>query len=246
TAVNAIKSVITTVFNAVKGTVTSVLNAIKTTFSSVWNAIKTTVSNVVNGVKTAISNGLNAAKTTVSNVLGSIKDKFTSIFDSVKTTVKNAIDKIKGFFNFSWSLPKLKMPHFSITGSFSLSPPSVPKFSIEWYKKAMEDGMIMNQPTIFGYNSGTGQLMAGGEAGSETVVGTENLMKMIGAAIAENNDELLTKVDALLELLSTFFPSLLAVAEKELVLDDGTLVGKIAPKMDKALGKLSVAKERGR
>lgn len=246
TVVNAIKSVITTVFNAVKSTVTTVLNTIKNTFSNVWNGIKTTVSNAVNGVKSTISTGLNAAKTTVSNVLNSIKSKFTSIFDSAKTIVKNAIDKIKGFFNFSWSLPTLKMPHISITGSFSLLPPSVPKFSISWYKKAMEDGMIMNQPTIFGYNSDTNQLMAGGEAGSETVVGTESLMEMIGAAIAVNNEELLAKVDALLELLTAFFPSLLAVAEKDLVLDDDTLVGKIAPKMDKALGKLSTAKERGR
>ena len=71
---------------------------------------------------------------------------------------------IKGFFNFEWSLPKLKMPHFSIEGEFSLNPPSVPSFGIEWYKT----GGIMMRPTAFGMNGGN--LMVGGEAGAEAIL----------------------------------------------------------------------------
>ena len=74
------------------------------------------------------------------------------------------------------------MPHISISGSFSINPPRVPHFSISWYKKAMEDGMILNRPTIFGQQGNT--LLAGGEAGSETVVGTQSLMEMIRNAVA--------------------------------------------------------------
>ena len=181
--INSIKSVISSVFNAIKSTISSILNSIKSTFTSVWNSIKSTVSNVINGVKSTISSGLNAAKSTVSNVLGAIKDKFSSIFEGAKNIVSNAINRIKSFFNFSWSLPHLKLPHISISGSFSLTPPSVPHFGIEWYKKAMDDGMIMNQPTIFGYNAKSNQFLAGGEAGSETVVGTQNLMDMIQEAV---------------------------------------------------------------
>ena len=99
--------------------------------------------------------------------------------------MKSAIEKIKGFFNFSWSLPKLKLPHISITGSFSLSPPSVPKFGIEWYSKAMNNGMILDAATIFGFNSKTGKFLGGGEAGSETIVGTQSLLKMIKQAVHE-------------------------------------------------------------
>lgn len=183
TVLNAIQTTVTSVWNSIKSTISSILNSIKSTFTSVWNSIKSTVSNVINGVKSTISSGLNAAKSTVSNVLGAIKERFSSIFEGAKNIVSNAINRIKSFFNFSWSLPHLKLPHISISGSFNLKPPSVPHFGIEWYKKAMDDGMIMNQPTIFGYNAKSNQFLAGGEAGSETVVGTQNLMDMIQEAV---------------------------------------------------------------
>lgn len=181
--INSIKSVISSVFNAIKSTISSILNSIKSTFTSVWNSIKSTVSNVINGVKSTISSGLNAAKSTVSGVLNSIKAVFSNVWNGCKSVVSNAINHIKSIMHFSWSLPHLKLPHISISGSFSLKPPSVPHFGIEWYKKAMDDGMILNQPTIFGYNAKSNQFLAGGEAGSETVVGTQNLMEMIQEAV---------------------------------------------------------------
>lgn len=203
--VNAVKTTITNVFNAVKTTVTNVFNSIKSTTTNVWNGIKTaittplnaaktTISNVVNSVKTTISNGFNAAKNTVTNVFNSIKNSISNVMNSAKTAVQNAINNIKSKFNFSWSLPKLKMPHPKISGSFSLNPPSVPHFSIEWYKKAMGNGMILDAPTIFGFNSKTGKFLAGGEAGSETVVGTKSLMNMIRTAVKESNSEVIKTI----------------------------------------------------
>lgn len=181
--INSIKSVISSVFNAIKSTISSILNSIESTFTSVWNSIKSTVANVINGVKSTISSGLNAAKSTVSGVLNSIKAVFSNVWNGCKSVVSNAINHIKSIMHFSWSLPHLKLPHISISGSFSLKPPSAPHFGIEWYKKAMDDGMILNQPTIFGYNAKSNRFLAGGEAGSETVVGTQNLMNMIQDAV---------------------------------------------------------------
>lgn len=192
--VNAIKTFITNAFNSIKTFVINVWNGIKTATTNVWNGIKnaisvpinaakTLISNIVNSIKSTMSSGFNSAKSTVSNVFNSIKSSISSALSSAQSIVKGAIDKIKSFFNFSWSLPKLKMPHFSIKGSFSLNPPSVPKLSISWYKKAMSGGMILNSPTIFGYDSKSGQFLGGGEAGSETVVGTASLMSMIRQAV---------------------------------------------------------------
>ncbi|MGF0148066.1 hypothetical protein ACQRDF_11780 [Lachnospiraceae bacterium SGI.054] len=183
--INSIKSVISSVFNAIKSTISSILNSIKSTFTSVWNSIKSTVSNVINGVKSTISSGLNAAKSTVSNVLGAIKNKFSSIFESAKEIVRSAIDKIKGFFNFSWSLPKIKLPHFSISGKFSLDPPSIPHFTVDWYKKAMDNPVMFTKPTIFSMNPATGRAKGAGEAGDELMIGKETMLNMIRQAVAE-------------------------------------------------------------
>lgn len=207
TVVDAIKTTITNVFNAIKTTISTIFNAVKTTISNVWNsikdvisnvidtikttvsnkfnAIKNKISNIVDNVKTTMSNGFNAAKDTVTNIFNSIKNKISNVMDGAKNIVSGAIDKIKGFFNFKWSLPKLKLPHFSVSGSFSLNPPSVPSFGIDWYAKAMDKGMILNSPTIFGMNS-NGQPMGAGEAGSETIVGTNSLMNMIQSAVSSS------------------------------------------------------------
>lgn len=120
----------------------------------------------VGKVKEIFSTGFNAAKNTVVNIFTSIKDKISNILEGAKNTVKNVIDKIRSFFKFEWSLPKLKMPHVKISGSFSLAPPSVPKFSIDWYAK----GGVFDTPTLFGYGSAIGGL---GEAGAEAVVPLE-------------------------------------------------------------------------
>ena len=127
----------------------------------------------------------------IANLATAVKDKFTNIRDTIKSTiesardaVKNAVDRIKSIMNFTWSLPKLKLPHISISGKFGLNPPSVPHFSIDWYAKAMKNGMILNNPTIFGMMNG--KLLGGGEAGSETIVGTNSLMSMISKAVGQN------------------------------------------------------------
>ena len=182
TIFEGIKTVFDTYWEAYKTVVTTVMDAIDRTVTTVWDAVKRTVTTVIRSVKNTISNGLDTAKNKVSNTLDAIKDKFTSIWEGVKGIVSSAIERIKDLMNFHWELPHLKLPHFSISGSFSLNPPSVPSFGIEWYKKAMADGMILNSPTIFG--AAGGKLLGGGEAGPEAVVGVDSLRNMIGEAVA--------------------------------------------------------------
>lgn len=181
TAVNAVKNAVSTAWNAIKSTVSSIMGGIQSAISNAWNTISSTVSNVVNTIRNAISNGFNAAKNTVSNVLNSIKNTMQNIWDGAVNIVKGAVDKLKNLVNFNWSLPKLKLPHFSISGSFSLNPPRVPKLSIEWYKKAMADGMILNKPTVLPAADGT--LRGYGDAGPEAVVGVSSLRSMIFDAV---------------------------------------------------------------
>ena len=184
TVVNGIKTAVSTAWNGIKTVTTTVFNAVKTAASTAWNGIKTTITTVVNSIKTAVSTGLNAVKSTVTNILNGIKNTFTSVFNGVWSFVQGIVNKLKSVFNFSWSLPKIKLPHFSISGSFSLNPPSIPHFSVQWYKKAMNNGMILNSPTIFGRSGNT--LLGGGEAGPEAVVGVGSLMDMIQSAVSNS------------------------------------------------------------
>lgn len=115
--------------------------------------------------------------TSIANTFEKIRSSISDKINAAKDAVQTAIDKIKGIMNFSWSLPKLKLPHISISGSFSLNPPSAPKFGIEWYK----DGGILMNPTIFGMNGS--RLMAGGEAGPEAVAPISLLQDYVSAAV---------------------------------------------------------------
>ena len=181
TVVNAILNIITSVFNAVKTFVSNVWEGIKSVISTSINAAKTTVSNVVSGIQNVVSNAFNSLKSTVTNIWNGIKNAIQKPIESARDIVKNAIDRMKSFFNFSWELPKIKLPHFSFSGKFSLDPPSVPKFSIDWYAKAMNNPMLLDSPTIFGMQGG--KLLGAGEAGAEVVAGADKLMSMIKSAV---------------------------------------------------------------
>lgn len=176
--VNSIREAISEKFNAIKQKMSDTIQAakdkviehftrIKDGIREKIQAAKETVSNAVDNIKEKFSNGFNAAKETVVNIFDNIKQGIKDKLEAAKQTVKNVIDKIKGFFNFEWHLPKLKMPHISISGEFSLMPPKVPKFSIDWYAK----GGVFDAPTLF--NNG-GRLSGLGEAGAEAIVPLEN------------------------------------------------------------------------
>lgn len=164
-----------------KTNVVTICQGLGTAVASAWDTMKGSISGKLSSITSDISSKFNAAKYAVTNIFTSMKYSMVEILEGARDKVKSAIDKLRSLFNFSWSLPHLKLPHISITGRFSISPPSVPHFSISWYKKAMDNGMILNSPTIFGMKGN--QLLAGGEAGSETVVGTQSLMEMIRDAV---------------------------------------------------------------
>lgn len=158
---------------------------IKNKTSEVWNNIKSAVSSVVEGIRSTISDRFNSIRATISSVFSNVLYTITHPFESALNTIRSIVDRIKGIFNFSWSLPHISLPHFRVNGGrwpYGLGGQGwLPSISIDWYAKAMKDGIIMNSPTIFGMANG--RLLGGGEAGSETIVGTNNLMSMIQAAV---------------------------------------------------------------
>ena len=147
----------------------SILASIVGSFTSKLNLVTSVVKTAIALVKAIFSGDFNAVSKIVNTVLNKIVAGFYEKMNNAKDKVKTAIDKIKGFFNFKWSLPKIKLPHFSVSGSANpidwLSK-GVPKIKVEWYK----NGGIMQKPTMFGFNPLTNSAMVGGEAGPEAIL----------------------------------------------------------------------------
>lgn len=205
-AVQNIWAAITGFFTEAWDKIRGAWDSVKGFFSDIWSGIKDTFSGVrdwfsekFTSAKEAASNAWNDAKTkfkshweNIKGAFGDVKgwfsEKFTSAKDkaveaweSAKSKFKGVVDKLKSFLKFDWSLPKIKLPHFSISGKFSLSPPSIPHISVEWYRKAMDNAMLLNDATIFG--AAGGNLLGAGEAGPEVVSGADTLMKMINKSV---------------------------------------------------------------
>ena len=118
-----------------------------------WDTIKAKAS----ALKSSIISTFNQIKAQVLAIWNNVKNAIVTPINTAATLVRNAIAKIKSIINGArLSLPKVKLPHFSISGKFSLNPPSVPKLSVKWYKT----GGIFDSPSLIGI----------GEAGPEAVV----------------------------------------------------------------------------
>jgi hypothetical protein len=190
----SLKSSVVEKVTGLKTKAAELVEKLKSDFINKFESLKTSATEKITGLKTAAVQKFNDLKssivTKVSDIKDSVVQKFTSIKDSItskiedaKDKVKSAIDKIKGFMNFSWSLPKLKLPHLSVSGQLDLFkiPPSLPKVSVSWYKKAMNNPMLLDKPTIFG--AAGNSLLGAGEAGPEVVAGAEKLKNMIAGAV---------------------------------------------------------------
>lgn len=116
------------------------------------------------------------------------RDGVNKIFNGVKAFLKGAVTEMKGFFNFEWKLPKIKLPHFKASGEFSWSPLKFPSISVDWYA----NGGILNHPTIFGNNGES--FMGGGEAGKEAVLPIDLLRNYIREENQANNETLVALI----------------------------------------------------
>ena len=202
---------------------------------------------------TAIENLSSSFTTTFGNMWDSVVEKasefagkFAGPIEAARDKVTEIVGNIKGLFNFDWKLPDIKLPHFDISYDSSgvlgglaskIGLPGLPKLSVEWYK----DGGILTDPTAFGFNPYSGKVMAGGEAGPEAIAPISTLQSYVQEAVSESNYQMYQVMNQMLSLMTQYFPQM---ANTQLVLDTGTLVGELAEPMNEELGKITYMRGR--
>lgn len=117
--------------------------------------------------KDAVIAAFNQFKTNVANTFNSIRDAIVNPLQTAIDKAKALIDKVKGWFPIKVGnlLSGIKLPHFNITGEFSIKNRTVPHLSIDWYKT----GGIFDEASVIGV----------GEAGPEAVVPLDTLWKKL-------------------------------------------------------------------
>lgn len=180
-----LEGIITFLSGIFTGDMSKIWEGIQSIIEGVWNGICDFVGGIVDTIAGTISDVFSGIWDTVSGIFGDlwdsaveawngIKEAIMSPIESAKNFVGDMIEAMKEFFNFNWKLPKIKLPHFKVSGSANpidwLSK-GIPKISVEWYAK----GGIMDNPTIFGLNGNN--LMGGGEAGAEAIAPLTELEK---------------------------------------------------------------------
>lgn len=209
-----------TVFQGMSNIISGIMGGLQGILSGIVNGIANIFSSVFNGISTMVGNIFHGIASTIGNVMG----------DS-KNIVSGALDAISGFFRgLHLEFPKIKLPHFSISGTFSLAPPSVPSLGIEWYA----DGGVLMNPTMFGMNGN--KAMIGGEAGPEAVAPISTLTGYINDAVnnSKSNDELISEIAGLRE----------DVRNMRVVMDGQTVGSIVSPYVDSNLGEYKVVANR--
>lgn len=216
-------------FDELRARASEIFSNIRDTLSGIWDGIVGAVTEKANSIRENVSGAFNETKERALGAWDDLKSRVGQIWEGIKSTVRQGVDKLKSFFNFRWELPKIKLPHFKINGTFSLNPPQVPSFGVQWYKK----GGILTTPTIFGSNGD--DLLGGGEAGPEAVLPIDNLKKYIRDEI--DNSALVDRMDRMIKLLEKN-------SETQIVMDTGAVVGALTRPIDQALGRERVLSGR--
>lgn len=196
-------------FNELKSNAVSKFEELKGKATEKIESLRSKVKEKIDKIK-GFFTGLKPSE--LAKKFGEVKEKAVEKINQLKEKVDDIIGKIKSKFDITLPHPKLKLPHPKISGKFSLDPPSVPHFSVDWYEKATKDLYMLDGATIFGAMGG--KALGGGEAGREILVGEQKAIDLISKA--SGNKELIALIKYLIRLLEYYLPKRTGPNSREL------------------------------
>lgn len=241
---DAVKNTVSAKWGEIKTNSSAKWGEIKTAIGAKWDEIKTSVSGKVDALKSAISGKWDAIKTDAGSKLSNIKNTIAKPFEDARNAVSTAIGKIKGLFPISIGriFSGISLPHFRVSGGRAPwgigGKGSLPKFSVSWYKKAYDNAVMFNDPTVLPTTSGYKGFGDGN--GGEIVMGKEYMLNMIREAIG--GSQLARNMGAVGQILSTYLPE---IASKEMRVSGQDLVYANSQNINRTLGAETVLTGRG-
>lgn len=147
---------------------------------------------------------------TIKDKFEAIKKKITETINSAKEAVKTAVEKIKGFFSgLKWEWPKIKLPHFKITGSMNplkWATEGTPKITVDWYKKAANRPYYFNEPSVIGVGDVPEVVMGAdyfrrmtGSPGSTSIINNIEIIQREGQSPKQLAREVITELKLTLD-----------------------------------------------
>lgn len=135
----------------------STASSMQSAMSGSFGGMDSEARSKMKSISSSMSSGMQDASKSVTNEMLLAVRELTSAMQKMTEQVSSGIGAMQGKFSgASFTFPHIPMPHFSVSGEFSLNPPSIPSFGINWYAK----GSVFNGPSVIGV----------GEAGPEAVV----------------------------------------------------------------------------
>lgn len=180
------------VWTSVTTAVTTAVDTAKTDLSNDWNTIKTGFSTMIDGAKakidaakawlSAIPDTVHSAVDRVLGFFDQLRDGVRSRLDTARQFIADSLARIRSLFNVEWSLPHIKMPHFSWSWQSVGGLISLPRIHVDWYKKAYDDPVMFTRPTVLATPSGFKGFGDGN--GGEITIGRNTMFAMIRDAVS--------------------------------------------------------------
>ena len=192
TTAGTLKNNLSNAMRTAGSAMTSAFSNAKATMIRAFTDLKSKAGTALSSIRTAAVNAFNAVKQKYSgsfgSVLSDIKTKFSNIGRSIVTPFQNAWNTIKQFPSklrslFSGvhiSLPKIKLPHLTVTWRQVGNLFKIPSIRVQWYKKAYDNAVMFSKPTVL--QTPYGAKGFGDGNGGEIVLGMDKLKQLVGAA----------------------------------------------------------------